>query len=420
MSSRPAPFGLFGAAAGSAIFQLIREAGPLARADIGRITGLSKSTVSQHVERLLRLGLVTEEPDARYPAGRKRKQLVFNESAGYVVAINLGATSVDIALCDLGASVLEHRELLDVAVSDGPQRVLGRIVEQVDDLLAKHAITPDQLYGMGMGVPGPVEFSTGHPIHPPIMPGWHKYPIKEFLAERYGCLVYIDNDVNVMAVGEAKYGAGVGVENQLFVKIGSGIGCGVILGGRLYRGTHGCAGDIGHISLRGNEELCSCGNRGCLEAIASGRALGRLGTRLAMDGESFELAQVLTQKGTVSAEDIAYLARRGDPLSLSLLRMSGQAIGEVLAGIINFINPSLIVVGGGVSKSGQRLIATIKEVILSKSTPLATSTLEVVPSKLGGMAGVIGAAALVVDEVFSQERVFAMVNQEGMPSAGGD
>jgi len=362
----------------------------------------------------------TEEPDARYPAGRKRKQLVFNESAGYVVAIDLGATSVDIALCDLGASVLEHRELLDVAVSDGPQRVLGRIVEQVDDLLAKHAITPDQLYGMGMGVPGPVEFSTGHPIHPPIMPGWHKYPIKEFLTERYGCLVYIDNDVNVMAVGEAKYGAGVGVENQLFVKIGSGIGCGVILGGRLYRGTHGCAGDIGHISLRGNEELCSCGNRGCLEAIASGRALGRLGTRLAMDGESFELAQVLTQKGTVSAEDIAYLARRGDPLSLSLLRMSGQAIGEVLAGIINFINPSLIVVGGGVSKSGQRLIATIKEVILSKSTPLATSTLEVVPSKLGGMAGVIGAAALVVDEVFSQERVFAMVNQEGMPSAGGD
>lgn len=166
MSSRPAPFGLFGAAAGSAIFQLIREAGPLARADIGRITGLSKSTVSQHVERLLRLGLVTEEPDARYPAGRKRKQLVFNESAGYVVAIDLGATSVDIALCDLGASVLEHRELLDVAVSDGPQRVLGRIVEQVDDLLAKHAITPDQLYGMGMGVPGPVEFSTGHPIHP--------------------------------------------------------------------------------------------------------------------------------------------------------------------------------------------------------------------------------------------------------------
>ena len=414
MVRKPAPFGLFGAAAGSAIFQLIRESGPLARADIGRLTGLSKSTVSQHVERLLRIGLVTEEPDARYPSGRKRKQLVFNEQAGYVVAIDLGVTSVDIALCDLGASILEHRELPDVRVSDGPQKVMARIMDAVDEILTANAIDLESLYGIGMGVPGPVEFSTGYPNQPPIMPGWHKYPIKQVLSERYGCLVYIDNDVNMMAVGEAKYGAGAGVENQLFVKIGSGIGAGVIVGGQLYRGTHGCAGDIGHISLKGNEELCSCGNRGCLEAIASGRALSRLGTRLAADGESYELARILAQKGTVTVEDVAYLARRGDALCLSLLRMSGEAIGEVLAGIINFINPSLVVVGGGVSSSGQRLIATIKETILSKSTPLATSTLDVIPSTLGGMAGVIGAAALVVDEVFSHERVFEMVNQEGM------
>lgn len=413
MNNTPTSFGFFGAAAGAAIFQLIRDIGPLSRADLGRQTGLSRSTVSQHVERLLRLGIVLEEPDARYSAASKRKQLVFNEQCGYVVAIDLGVTSVDLALCNLGAEIIEYREL-DIAVALGPKQVMNSLTEAIDDLLVSNQVQKDTLLGMGMGIPGPVEFLTGTPIYPPIMPGWHEYPIKQVLEKRYGCVVYVDNDVNMMAVGELKYGAGLNIDDQLFVKVGSGIGAGLILGGQLYRGSQGSAGDIGHIAVKNNEELCSCGNRGCLEAMASGRALARIATKLAQEGRSHRLQQVLLERGEITAKDVAQVAHEGDSLCMSLVRDTGEAIGAVLAGMINFVNPSLIIVGGGVAGMGDRLIATIKETIYRKSTPLATSSLEVCLAKLGNEAGVIGAAALVADEVFSMERVTEMVNREGL------
>ncbi|NLL47280.1 MAG: ROK family transcriptional regulator [Firmicutes bacterium] len=402
------PFGFAGATAGAAICQIIRSSEPLSRAEIGRLTGLSKSTVSLHVERLLKLGLVIETTTS----SGKRRRLEFNHQAGCVIAIDLGATSVDVALCDLDANIKDHQSQ-ELLVTDGPEKVMASIMATIDSILASNSVRSDQLYGIGMGIPGPVEFSTGFPISPPIMPGWHKYPLREILSKRYRCVVYIDNDVNLMAVGEMKYGAGVGVPNQLFVKVGSGIGAGIILAGTLYRGEDGSAGDIGHISLKGREELCPCGNKGCLETIASGRALAKLGTKLANDGECYPLKTILEGGGEITAKDIADLADKGELLCLSLIRMSGEAIGEVLAGLINFINPSLIVMGGGLAGFGGRWITTIKEVVYRKSTPLATKQLDIRFSQLKNKAGVVGAAALVVDEVFSMNRVTEMVNQEG-------
>jgi glucokinase-like ROK family protein len=402
-----APFGFAGATAGAAICQIIRNSEPLSRAEIVRLTGLSKSTVSLHVERLLKLGLVVE----KQTSSGKRTRLEFNHQAGYVVAIDLGATSVDIALCDLDATIKDHRSQ-ELQVTDGPEIVMASIISIIDSILEDNAIQPKSLYGIGMGVPAPVEFSSGLPVNPPIMPGWHKYPLRKILGERYQCVVYIDNDVNMMAVGEMKYGAGVGKQNLLFVKVGSGIGAGIILDGKLYRGENGCAGDIGHVSLKGREELCPCGNKGCLEMIASGRALAKLGTKLANEGESYSLKKILNEGGEITAKDIADLAGQGDLLCLSLIRTSGEAIGEVLAGMINFVNPSLILMGGGLSGFGGRWISTIKEIVLRKSTPLATKNLEIRFSQLKEKAGVIGAAALVVDEVFSMDRVTEMVNGE--------
>lgn len=404
----PRCFGYSGASAGAAICKIIRDAGPISRAELGRRTGLSKSTVSLHVERLLNLGLIAEEAT---PSG-KRTRLVFNREAGYVVAIDLGVTSVDVALCDLGGTIIRHEER-SIRVSDGPEIVLSEIMAVIDAILSENQVEPGQLYGIGMGIPAPVEFSTGYPINPPIMPGWHKYPLRKILGERYQCLVYIDNDVNLMAVGEMQYGVGRGEENQIFVKVGSGIGAGIILNGKLYRGAKGCAGDIGHISLKNSEELCPCGNKGCLEMVASGRALARLGTKLALEGESHALRRILDEGREITAKDIGDLASQGDLLCVSLIRMSGEAIGEVLAGLINFVNPSLIVLGGGVAGLGGRWLTTIKEVIYRKSTPLATRGLEIRFSELKSKAGVIGAAALVVDEVFSIDRVTQMVSQEG-------
>lgn len=404
----PRFFGYSGASAGAAICKIIRDEGPISRAELGRRTGLSKSTISLHVERLLNLGLVAEET---VPSG-KRTRLVFNSEAGYVVAIDLGVTSVDIALCDLGGTIIHHEER-SILVSEGPEKVLAEITSVIDAILMEHEVETNRLYGIGMGIPAPVEFSTGYPINPPIMPGWHKYPLRQILGERYQCLVYIDNDVNMMAVGEMQYGVGRGIENQIFVKVGTGIGAGIILSGMLYRGAKGCAGDIGHISLKNSDELCPCGNKGCLEMVASGRALARLGTNLALEGESHALRKILDEGREITAKDIGDLASQGDLLCVSLIRMSGEAIGEVLAGLINFVNPSLVVLGGGVAGLGGRWLTTIKEVIYRKSTPLATRGLDIRFSELKSKAGVIGAAALVVDEVFSIDRVTQMVSQEG-------
>jgi glucokinase-like ROK family protein len=381
------------------VLDYVRTQGSTTRPNLVRATGLSRAVVTQRVAELLDYGLLVEGELGQSTGGRAPRLLRFPGEAGHLLVADLGATSVDVALADLAGTILAHvQEPCDIAA--GPEEVLARVEELFGRILVTTESRPGSLWGIGIGVPGPVEFDSGRPIAPPIMPGWDRYAVRERFAE-YDVPVWVDNDVNIMALGERRAGIARGHDNVVFIKIGTGIGAGVVVRGRLHRGAQGCAGDVGHMQVTDDPAVvCRCGNIGCLEALAGGGALGRDGEAAARDGRSRFLAAVLEEKGSVEAHDVARGATHGDPTCVELLTNAGRLVGHMLASVVNFFNPSLIVIGGGVAGAGDLLLATIRETVYRRSLPLATRELVVKRSALGDLAGVVGAAAIVTDELF--------------------
>jgi len=375
------------------------------RTELVERTGLGRAIVSQRVGELLERGLVFEGDPGPSTGGRPPRRLTFRSDAGHLLVADLGATSIDVALTTLDGRILGHHDE-PAEIEAGPEVGLGRVEELFDQLIATTHAVPGRLWGIGVGVPGPVEFATGRPISPPIMPGWDGYPIRERFAARHGAPVWVDNDVNVLALGEWRSGVAAGHDDVVVIKIGTGIGAGIISRGRLHRGAQGSAGDVGHIQVSDDPTVvCRCGNIGCLEALAGGAALGRAGDGAARAGRSDRLRTALDQRATVSAQDVARAASAGDPVAVALLQSAGRRVGAMLASVVNFFNPSLIVIGGGVANSPDVLLASIRETVYRRSLPLATRDLLIQRSSLGALAGVIGASSMVVDELFSRDAI---------------
>ena len=395
VSSVPAPDALV------AILDHVRTHGASSRAELAEATGLGRSVLTQRLDALLDYGLLAEDRVGVSTGGRAPRLFRFRADAGYLLVADLGATSTDVALADLSGGIAVHRqEPADVAA--GPDAVLARVEELFDECVAEAGIS-GALWGIGVGVPGPVEFESGRPVSPPIMPGWDGYAVRERFAER-GVPVWVDNDVNVMALGELTAGCGRGVDDFVFVKIGTGIGAGIVVDGRIHRGAEGSAGDVGHIYVQaGRDVTCRCGMSGCLEAYAGGAALARDAEAAAREGRSEILRARLDEKGFLDAADVALASKHGDPAAVELITEAGRLIGQMLTGIVNFFNPSLIVIGGGVAGAGDLLLATIRQAIYRRSLPLATRDLTVRRSALDDRAGVIGAATMVANELFSRE-----------------
>jgi len=388
------------------------------RSELVSRTGLSRAIVAQRVGELIDRGLVAEGEPGPSTGGRPPRQLTFMAEAGHVLVADLGATSIDVAVTSLDGRILGHHdEPADIAA--GPDQCLQRVDELFAQLLSSTRTLPGRLWGVGIGLPGPVEFRTGRPISPPIMPGWDGYPVRERFADRYDAPVWVDNDVNVLALGEWRSGIAVGHDNVVVVKIGTGIGAGIISDGRLHRGAQGSAGDVGHIQVVDDESVvCRCGNVGCLEALAGGASLARAGEAAARDGRSSRLMAALDRHGEVTAEDIARAASFGDPVAVGLLGSAGRRVGLMLASVVNFFNPSLIVIGGGVAQSGDQLLAAIRETVYRRSLPLATRELLIQRSSLGALAGVIGGSSMVVDQLFSRDSIARWMDvggPSGMP-----
>ena len=368
-------------------------------------TGLGRAIVAQRVGELLDRGLVTEGEVGPSTGGRPPRQLTFRADAGHVLVADLGATSIDVAVTSLDGRILGHHDE-PAEIEAGPGRCLDRVDALFEALLATAEAIPGRLWGVGIGVPGPVEFGSGRPISPPIMPGWDGYPIRERFADRYDAPVWVDNDVNLLALGEWRSGVAAGHDDVVVVKVGTGIGAGIISDGHLHRGAQGSAGDVGHIQVVDDPlVVCRCGNLGCLEALAGGGALGRAGATAAVEGRSARLRVALDQHGTVTAQDVARAASFGDPVAVALLQDAGRRIGSMLASVVNFFNPSLVVIGGGVANSPDQFLASIRETVYRRSLPLATRDLLIQRSSLGGLAGVIGASSMVVDQLFSRDSI---------------
>jgi glucokinase-like ROK family protein len=385
------------------------------RSELVSRTGLGRAIVAQRVGELLERGLVVEGEVGPSTGGRPPRQLSFRARAGHVLVADLGATSIDVAVTDLDGRILGHHDEPS-QIEAGPETCLDRVDELFDLVLRTTQAIPGRLWGVGIAVPGPVEFQTGRPISPPIMPGWDGYPIRDRFAERYQAPVWVDNDVNVLGLGEWRSGVAAGHDDVVVVKIGTGIGAGIISGGRLHRGAQGSAGDVGHIQIVDDPTVvCRCGNVGCLEALAGGEAIGRAGESAALDGRSPRLRIALDQRGSVTAEDVARAASYGDPIAVTLLQSAGRRVGSMLASVVNFFNPSLIVIGGGVANSPDLLLAAIRETVYRRSLPLATRDLLIRRSSLGGLAGVIGASSMVADQLFSRDAIARWL-EEGDPS----
>lgn len=386
----------------AALLRLLRD-GARSRAELNDLSSdaagwrMSRSKLNTELDRLVELGLAEPDGFAESRGGR-RSGLVRLASATRFAGIDIGATSVDVAVTDGELNVLGHvSEPIDIRSGPGP--VLDRALDLVGKLKEQGLYT--QLNGAGVGVPGPVSFAEGVPVAPPIMPGWNRYPLRETISQELGCAAMVDNDVNLMALGELHAGVARQVNDFLLVKIGTGVGCGIVVDGKIYRGVSGSAGDIGHMRIDENGPLCPCGNTGCLEAYFGGSALAAQAEAAARSGSSPYLAQRLAEGGPLTAEDVAVAAMQGDPVAIKLIRDGGRRVGQVLAGLVSFFNPGLVIIAGGVARLGHILLAEIRSVVYRRSLPLATGNLPIVLSELEDVAGVVGAARLISDHVYS-------------------
>ncbi|WP_407651442.1 ROK family transcriptional regulator [Actinoplanes sandaracinus] len=380
------------------LLQMLRDEGPISRAELADRLELTRPRLLAEVERLVAAEYVAEAGMAASRGGR-RSTLVELHPRLHFAAVDLGASSIDVEVTNGRLEpVAAYTEAADIR--SGPKAILHR----VNELLAKARADGvyDRLDAIGIGVPGPVSFRDGVPVSPPIMPGWDRFPVRELMTREHGCPTVVDNDVNIMAIGERHGGVAHSVDDFLFIKIGTGIGCGIHLHGDVYRGTDGCAGDIGHIQVDPQGPMCSCGNVGCLEALFSGVGLARDALAAARSGASPALAERLAAGGPLTARDVADGAAEGDVACIKLIREGGHRIGSVLAALVSFSNPSMIVIGGGLAQLGHILLAEIRSAVYRRSLPLATGNLPVVLSELGARAGVTGAAVLASHVAFEQ------------------
>lgn len=384
-------------------FDLIRYGHARTRGDLQEVTGLSRMTVAQRVDALLSASLIREAGSDRPSGGRRPIRLEFNTGHSLVVAATIDTTHSRVALTDLAGLMLAE-ECIDLAVVDGPEKVLHGITEAIHRLLAQTDTAVTGVSGIGISVPGPVDPRSSRPSQPPIMPGWDAYPIAEYLhdAVPVSVPVLVENDANAMAIGEHSVGF-KDCPSLALVKISTGIGTGIVINGRVYQGIDGGAGDIGHVRLGDHPDaVCQCGARGCLAAVASGRAIAQKLTALGIEASS--------------GRDVGELLAQGNVEALRLTHEAGRRIGEVMATLVCLINPGVLLIGGPLASSS--LLSGVRETLYPMSLPRATRNLDVRLATTGDMAGITGLTRLVVDKVFSSSAVNARLNEPDSTPAG--
>ncbi|WP_212648211.1 ROK family protein [Deinococcus hopiensis] len=368
-------------------------------------TRFSKSKVGSIVGDLIDEELIEEGSVQDSSGGRRPTGLQLHRNLGYAIGIDLGVTSVTVTVSDVNFQVVASSTTeTDVRVGPGP--VLAIISRSIDQLLKEQTIRRSQILGIGMGVPGPVEFHTGLLINPPLMPNWEGFNLREYFAESHSAPVFVDNDVNVMALGELHHrrsnGDSDGNENMIVVNLGTGIGAGIIVRGEVYRGADGAAGDIGHVSIDPQGPRCHCGNTGCIEALAGAPNIVREAVAAAEQGISTILQDLVSTKGQLTLSDVSLAARQGDPAANHVIQTAGSRVGQVLASLVNFFNPSHLLLDGPVAYMGPLMLASIRQSVYARSLPLSTRKLHIDYTQLGTRSGARGSTALAIHQALKQ------------------
>lgn len=378
-----------------AALDLIRFTGiGLSRTELANKMGLTRAAVSLIVNDLLESQVIREAASRATPSGRPPIVLEINPNCGLVAAIDMGATHLSISLADFTARI--HKEAdFNFDIKNGPKTCIEQADNNLRNMLSELGLSTSDLFAVGVGVPGPVITEDGMVIAPPIMPGWDHYPIRNSLERLWGCPVTLNNDAELGALGEWAYGAGRGEKNIAYIKVGSGVGAGLIINQQIYGGTTGAAGEIGHLTIDEDGPLCNCGNHGCLEAYAGGHAIAQQGRAFAESGRRTLLADIPTEK--ITALDVAEAARRGDIPSQEILRRAGTSIGIALAGLVNLFNPSAIIIGGGVAQVGDILTTPIREAVRERAMRASEQSVRITTGMLGRRSILIGAIVQAVN-----------------------
>ncbi|WP_370415445.1 ROK family protein [Streptomyces fradiae] len=364
------------------VVRAVRMAGSLTQAEIARTTGLSAATVSNIVRELKEGGTVEVTPTSA--GGRRARSVSLSGDAGIVIGVDFGHTHLRVAVGNLAHQVLaEEAEPLDVDASSAEG--FDRAEQLVSRLIAATGIGRDKVVGVGLGVPGPIDVSSGLLGSTSILPGWSGINPADELSARLGVPVHVDNDANLGALGELVWGSGRGVKDLAYIKVASGVGAGLVIDGRVYRGPGGTAGEIGHITLDESGPVCRCGNRGCLETFTAAR---------------YVLPLLQPSHGAdLTMERVVQLAREGDPGCRRVIADVGRHIGSGVANLCNLLNPSRVVLGGDLAEAGELVLAPIRDSVSRYAIPSAARQLSVAPGALGGRAEVLGALALVLSEM---------------------
>lgn len=364
------------------VVRAVRMAGSLTQAEIARTTGLSAATVSNIVRELKDAGTVEVTPTSS--GGRRARAVSLSADAGIVVGVDFGHSHLRVAVGNLAHTVLaEEAEPIDVDAS--ADQGFDRAEQLVRRLVGQSGVSPAKVIGIGLGVPGPIDMETGVLGSTAILPGWVGTNPRDELAARMGVPVYVDNDANLGALGEQVWGAGHGAHDLAYIKVASGVGAGLVINGRIYRGPGGTAGEIGHITLDESGPVCRCGNRGCLETFTAAR---------------YVLPLLHSSHGTdLTMARVVRLAAEGDPGCRRVVADIGRHIGSGVASLCNLLNPSRVVLGGDLAEAGDLVLGPVRDSVARYAIPSAARQLKVLPGELDSRAEVLGALALVLNEM---------------------
>ncbi|MBU0705355.1 MAG: ROK family protein [Chloroflexi bacterium] len=318
------------------------------------------------------------------------------DSKHAVIGIDLGGTKISTALVGNDGEIIAH-DYQHTRAAEGQSAVIERMLDAARRVMAQAGVDRSQVAAVGVGAPGPLDIEAGVVVAPPNLPGWDRVPLKQLIKDGLGITAFLENDANAAALGEHRFGAGCGVEHMIYVTVSTGVGGGLILDGKLYHGAAGMAGEVGHIIVEPKGPLCGCGNRGCLEALASGTAIARRARERVTRGVPTLIADLAGgDPERITVRLVAEAADQGDKEAQTILAEAMNYLGIGMANLVNLFNPQLIVIGGGVTNIGERLFQPVKSAIAQNALPSAAQAVRVVPAALGDNAGVLGAAAVAL------------------------
>ena len=378
------------------VVDLVRRRHAVTRPTIAHAGRLGRKVVALRVEQAIDLGLLREGALAPSDGGRQARTLEFVDDAGVIYVAHIGVTHFRCGIVDLGGNIVaESAE--DWPIERGPDATLTRVQHHFDEL--SRTSGRSEPWAICIGVPGPVDIKSGALVSPPVMPGWDRCNPRDWFQSTHDIPVWIDNDANLMALGEWSRTADA-IDDMLFIKIGSSLGAGIIVDRKVLRGARGAAGDIGHTHVSNAPTArCRCGRTGCLDAIASGWAL--LDQAHARAESSTVLSRVLATQGHLTLADIGVAARAHDPVVIELLEHTSNAIAVVTANLVSFTNPSRVVIGGGVLQTGELAVDIIRQRVLELCTDIVTADLTITRSQFDPHHGIIGAGVLASDRLLS-------------------